>query len=848
MDILKESRGIEYFNNLQNLIGLSLDRWQEVIVKELMDNSYDAVDQLDHKQITVTCTDTLFSVCDNGGGIPAAALGDIYNFNIYVSSKRHTRTVSRGAQGNALKTIIALCYLQKLVLFFVTGGQKITYKPDAVMIGLGHIEGAFNKTSEATELANGVYIEGAIDHDILDKYLILYQPVNSDVFLSVDAKDYGQFTETRKFSNIHSIHWYEYQTFDELVKRTALNHPEKTAKQFLSCFSKTQRIMSQLNLPGKLLHDFYTNDDAVRRLFDEIKTISEKFRPQILEKHSMGKATAELIYDDNFIGYRKTVGVYELRGAEIPYLIEAVLAKAPTENRNSITTCINNSVNYSDIPFRFSYGKIELAGEKYYATGLSDILRESGFMSGFGHELFLHFVSPFMEFHDKAKSIINSDLFKDDLLSTIAPLVTPIIKEVRRSQRESRVRPEPTQKDKSQSKKALMFEYFLEGTRLATGDRVYTTVARQVFYAVRKLVINNHNIELDGKKDFPIFTQVVITEMFKRYPELEDIIYFERRGFYLDIESGEEVPMNTQRVNEFSNALTGRNNCSVDMVQGRYTPSNQRREYPYELAVSSVLFIEKQGFTEVFKKSGILDELNLGLISSQGFGTRAIKKMMQDFIARGIKVYCLTDGDIPGQIIGERLSGGSSTFENTLEIVNIGLSYADILALDKVVDAEEYRTTQSYTNVLHRMNPDERSFFLKEKRNFGGKDVFKYRRVELNALTMPELLDFIRSKIPKRQLRPSREQIMQMVDVDPNALKRDVVVQHLMKQVDSYMAMLSGADVTFDRDKIADDIVHAMGNGQACERWQDVLNSVVSQQQNQLTSRLNSQILQTTAA
>jgi hypothetical protein len=84
--------------------------------------------------------------------------------------------------------------------------------------------------------------------------------------------------------------------------------------------------------------------------------------------------------------------------------------------------------------------------------------------------------------------------------------------------------------------------------------------------------------------------------------------------------------------------------------------------------------------------------------------------------------------------------------------------------------------------------------------------------------------------------------------VDPNALKRDVVVQHLMKQVDSYMAMLSGADVTFDRDKIADDIVHAMGNGQACERWQDVLNSVVSQQQNQLTSRLKSQILQTIAA
>jgi 5S rRNA maturation endonuclease (ribonuclease M5) len=847
MDILKESRGIEYFNNLQNLIGLSLDRWQEVIVKELMDNSLDAVDQLDQKQITVTCTDDLFSVCDNGGGIPAAALGDIYNFNIYVSSKRHTRTVSRGAQGNAVKSIIAICYLQKLVLFFVTGGQKITYKPDAVMIGLGHIEGAFSKVVETSELPDGVYIQGAVSMSVLIEYLVAYQKVNSDVFLTINGESYGQFTDTRKMSHVHSIHWYEYQTFDELVKRTALNHPEKTTKQFLSGFSKTQRIMSRLNLPGKLLHDFYAEDAAVHVLFDNLKAISEKFRPQILEKHSMGKAAAELIHGDKFIGYRKTCGEYELRGAEIPYLIEAVLAKAPTENRNSVTTSINNSVNYADIPFRFSYSNIKLACENYYVSGLSDILSESGFKSGTGHELFIHFVSPFLEFHDKAKSIINSDMFRDSLMNTIEPLITPVIKAVRRSQRESRIRPEPTRKDKQKSKKSLMFEYFMEGARIATGDWQYTTTARQVFYAIRKLVINNHSIVLNGRSDFSTLTQVVITTMFERKPYLEDKIYFERRGFYLDIESGEEVPMNTQRVNAFANTLTGRDKCLVDMVQGRYTPANQRLEYPYELSVASVLFVEKQGFTEVFKKSGILDELNLGLISSQGFGTRAIKKMMQDFIARGIKVYALTDGDIPGQIIAKRLTGGSNTFKKTLDINVIGLSYDDIMALDKMGDAEEYKNTMSYVNVLEEMNSDEKAFFMKEKRNFGGKDVFTYRRVELNALSMPELLDFIREKIPKRQLRPTREQIMQMVDVDPDALKRDVVVQHLMKQVDSYMAMLSGADVTFNRDKIADDIIHAMGNGQAGERWQDVLNSVVSQQQNRLTSRLNSQISQTIA-
>jgi DNA topoisomerase VI subunit A len=145
-------------------------------------------------------------------------------------------------------------------------------------------------------------------------------------------------------------------------------------------------------------------------------------------------------------------------------------------------------------------------------------------------------------------------------------------------------------------------------------------------------------------------------------------------------------------MNDFGSTLSQHNKCRVDFEDGGYTPSSQTIEFPYELAVSSVLFIEKQGFTEVFKKSGILDELNLGLISSQGFGTRAIKKMLQDFLSRGINVYALHDCDLAGQLIGERLSGGSNTFKEKLDINLIGLTFADAKVLDKLQDAEEYES------------------------------------------------------------------------------------------------------------------------------------------------------------
>ena len=70
MDILTESRGVEYFTNLQALIGIPAYRWQEVLIKELLDNSLDAIAQRDSKEIIITCEDGTFSVVDNAGGIP----------------------------------------------------------------------------------------------------------------------------------------------------------------------------------------------------------------------------------------------------------------------------------------------------------------------------------------------------------------------------------------------------------------------------------------------------------------------------------------------------------------------------------------------------------------------------------------------------------------------------------------------------------------------------------------------------------------------------------------------------------------------------------------------------------
>ena len=55
----------------------------------------------------------------------------------------------------------------------------------------------------------------------------------------------------------------------------------------------------------------------------------------------------------------------------------------------------------------------------------------------------------------------------------------------------------------------------------------------------------------------------------------------------------------------------------------------------------------------------------------------------------------------------------------------------------------------------------------------------RYRRVELNALTTPELLDFIRDKISYQPIRPTQEQVSRVIAVDKEAIIKEALFKSL---------------------------------------------------------------------
>jgi DNA topoisomerase VI subunit B len=88
------------------------DAWPLVVLKELLDNGLDACEEAGvAPEIMVQVEPGAITVVDNGPGMPPETVSDILDFSSRVSSREAYVAPDRGAQGNALKTILAMPFV-----------------------------------------------------------------------------------------------------------------------------------------------------------------------------------------------------------------------------------------------------------------------------------------------------------------------------------------------------------------------------------------------------------------------------------------------------------------------------------------------------------------------------------------------------------------------------------------------------------------------------------------------------------------------------------------------------------------------------------------------------------------
>lgn len=438
--VFTTSRELEYFaeSELTTQTGCSKQHWWPgVVVKELVDNALDACEQAGVAPvISVDFSGDSIRVTDNGPGLTQKVVGKILDFSTRTSDKQLYISPTRGAQGNALKTVFAVPYV-------LSGRNPGTIEIDSrgvhhrITVSTDEIARRPQITHEVTEI---VKTEGcsvqvvlnlacskaiAVDPRFLQKLLFDYSLFNPHATFTL--REGGHQTEFKVTnpgwkkwlpSDPTCPHWYSPERFQELVaayvaaERNGKKH--RTVREFVSEFrglsgtAKQGMIISQVGLDRVYLHDFASNGkldaETLSRLLRAMQQISKPVKPAALgllgESHFR-----ERIHDMKTGGatfrYKRSIGIDPRTG--LPFVVESAFVMT----EDSLLRGRHVGLNWS-VPLGDPIQQAEFEVDNDRVRGLSALLaRNLISLDRDGVCLLLHLISPRFSFLDRGKGSVD---------------------------------------------------------------------------------------------------------------------------------------------------------------------------------------------------------------------------------------------------------------------------------------------------------------------------------------------------------------------------------------------------------------------------------------------------------
>ncbi len=404
------------------------EAWPLVVLKELVDNALDACEEArTAPEITVKVDDTGITVSDNGPGIPAETVADVLDFSLRVSSREAYVAPDRGAQGNALKTIVAMPFVLdgesgRVEVATATGRHRITFGVNAIRQEpvISHDHAPEEHLEIGTEItvvwpvsacsiitdAKDRFLQFASDYTWVNPHLTLHTDWFGEA-ISTDATDAAW--AKWKPSDPTCPHWYSYQHLERLIAgyvgHDQDNGHDRTVREFVSEFRglsstrKQKAVIEATGLARATLSSLYAgggvDEELVRRLLQAMKEHSRPVKPPALgiigQEHfrrRFKEAGCEL---DSF-QYKKVPGTTD----GVPWVVETAFGWCPQAQSRRLVTGVNWSPGIIN-PFR------ELG---QFGASLDTILSQQRADRDEPVVLVLHMACPRVEYTDRGKSAV----------------------------------------------------------------------------------------------------------------------------------------------------------------------------------------------------------------------------------------------------------------------------------------------------------------------------------------------------------------------------------------------------------------------------------------------------------
>jgi hypothetical protein len=324
-------------------------------------------------------------------------------------------------------------------------------------------------------------------------------------------------------------------------------------------------------------------------------------------------------------------------------------------------------------------------------------------------------------------------------------------------------------------------EIMEEAYNKASGNGRYTALARQIMYAARP-----HIQQKTGKPlQSAYFTQHLLPDYIEEHGCHHWRTGYDARGHLIEPHGGKIVNLGTSEVRGYLKGIRDPRHVEAELAAANIEFHGPKGNF------GALLFIEKEGFGPLLQEANFANRFDLATMSSKGMSSTAARELADRICFQfTIPLLTLTDFDKTGFAISGTLQRDTRRYEfqNPIKVINIGLSLDDVRTLGLIEQFEHQfipkarRRTMEENLRENGASEEEIAFMFAD-----WSGTRSLRRVELNALNSPQMVEFIERKLKENHIEkivPSEESLAEAYRLFAHNAKVQEVVDEAIEQID----------------------------------------------------------------